>query len=101
MMGISDWGNNKVKIMDKKGMLLRSFPVVMPKGIAIIPSLQLLAVSSGKHVIEMFDISPLLPPNNNKDYTPSFPLPRLYSIGKGKRKSKEDLFHFNNPRNRI
>ena len=89
MMGISDWGNNKVKIMDKKGTLLRSFLVEKPGGIAIIPSLQLLAVSSGlKHVIEMFDISPLLPPNNNLTHNnnnnddSSSPLPLLYSIRK-------------------
>ena len=53
--------------MDKKGALIRSFNFKTPRGIVIIPSLNLLAVSSLKReVIEMFDLSPLLPhpPNN-------------------------------------
>ena len=91
MMAISDFIVNKVKIMDKKGALIRSFPIERPLGIAIIPSLNLLAVSSGdKQVIKMFDISPLLPiPPNNKKTShirhhddPSLPLPLLYTIRK-------------------
>lgn len=116
MMAISDYNNNRVKIVDKKGSFLRSFPVQYPYGIVIIPSLHLLAVSSrGKHVIEMFDLSPLLLPsndfinnnNNNKEKksiideegkptTAYEPLPLLYTIGKG-RGGTEDHFHFNEP----
>ena len=104
IIAVSDYDNNRVKIMDKKGALIRCFPFQYPTGIAIIPSLSLLAVSSEeKHVIEIFDISPLLPPihNNNKNdplnnnkWEEGVPL--LYTIGKGKG-GKEDHFHFNNP----
>ena len=66
IIAFSDWSNNRVKIMDKKGTLIRCFPLQHPRGIAIIPSLSLLAVSSEeKHVIKIFDISPLLPPIHN------------------------------------
>ena len=65
IIAVSDCENDRVKIMDKKGALIRCFPYQSPRGIAIIPSLSLLAVSShSKHVIEIFDISPLLPSNN-------------------------------------
>jgi len=37
MMAVSDYSNNRVKIMDKKGSLLHSFPLQLPRGIAIIP----------------------------------------------------------------
>ena len=105
IMGTSDWENNRVKIMDKKGALIRSFPIERPRGIAIIPSLNLLAVTSGdKQVIEMFDISPLLPhpPNNMKTSLirhhddPSLPLSLLYTIGNG-RGGVGDHFHFKRP----
>ena len=106
IIAVSDYSNNRVKIMDKKGALIRCFPFISPLGIAIIPSLSLLAVSSytEKHVIEIFDISPLLPPihnnfnhpplNNNNHWEEGLPL--LYTIGKG-RGGIEDHFHFNNP----
>ena len=104
IIAVSDYNNKRVKIMDKKGALIRCFPFQSPMGIAIIPSLSLLAVSSNsKHVIEIFDISPLLPPihNNNKNdplnnnkWEEGVPL--LYTIGKGSG-GKEDHFHFNNP----
>ena len=104
IIAVSDWSNDRVKIMDKKGALIRCFPFQSPTGIAIIPSLSLLAVSSNsKHVIEIFDISPLLPPihNNNKNdplnnnkWEEGVPL--LYTIGKGKG-GIEDHFHFTNP----
>ena len=107
IIAISDTGNNRIKIMDKKGALIRCFPIQYPAGIAIIPSLSLLAVSSlSKHVIEIFDISPLLPPvhNNNNKNDPlnnhnkwKEGLPLLYTIGKG-RGGIEDHFHFNTPR---
>ena len=73
IIAVSDLFNNRVKIMDKKGALIRCFPFQSPRGIAIIPSLSLLAVSShAKHVIEIFDISPLLPPiHNNNNHPPS------------------------------
>ena len=63
IIAVPDYSNNRVKIMDKKGTLIRCFPFQSPLGIAIIPSLSLLAVSSysEKHVIEIFDISPLPP----------------------------------------
>ena len=62
MIAVSDFANNRVKIMDKRGALIRCFPYQSPTGIAIIPSLSLLAVSSySKHVIDIFDISLLLP----------------------------------------
>ena len=105
IIAVSDWSNNRVKIMDKKGALIRCFPFQSPMGIAIIPSLSLLAVSSqSKDVIEIFDISPLLPlihnnnkndPLNNNKWEEGVPL--LYTIGKGKG-GKEDHFHFNIPR---
>ena len=90
--------------MDKKGALIRCFPYQSPIGIAIIPSLSLLTVSSQtKHVIEIFDISPLLPPihNNNKNVPLNNNqweerLPLLYTIGKGNG-GREDHFHFNTP----
>ena len=104
IIAVSDYSNHRVKIMDKKGALIRCFPFQYPMGIAIIPSLSLLAVSSEeKHVIEIFDISPLLPPihNNNKNdplnnnkWEEGVPL--LYTIGKG-RGGKEDHFHFTHP----
>ena len=105
IIAVSDYYNHRVKIMDKKGALIRCFPFQHPRGIAIIPSLSLLAVSSlSKDVIEIFDISPLLPPihnnnkndplNNNNKWEEGLPL--LYTIGKGKG-GKEDHFHFNNP----
>ena len=120
MMAISDLSDNRVKIMDKKGALIRSFPIERPRGIAIIPSLNLLAVSSfDKHVIEMFDLSPLLPipPNNMKTShihhhdDPSLPLPLLYTIGNGRggpddhfygngrgaKEGTEDHFHLSGP----
>ena len=94
MIAVSDYNNNRVKIMDKNGSLIRSFPVVSPRGIEIIPSLLLLAVISNTEpnpVIEMFDISPLLhrgdSPVSNKFL--ENPLPLLYAIG------GDDL---NNPR---
>ena len=104
IIAVSDYSNDRVKIMDKKGALIRCFPFQSPRGIAIIPSLSLLAVSSdANHVIEIFDISPLLtrihnnnkndPLNNNK-WEEGVPL--LYTIGKGKG-GKEDHFHFNTP----
>ena len=72
IIAVSDYHNNRVKIMDKKGALIQCFPFQLPKGIAIIPSLSLLAVSYyTKHVIEIFDISPLLPTihkNNNNNH---------------------------------
>ena len=105
IIAVPDWGNKRVKIMDKKGALIRCFPFQRPRGIAIIFSLSLLAVSSnGNHVIEIFDISPLLPTihNNNTD-RPSHAnnyweegLPLLYTIGKGFG-GREDHFHFNGP----
>ena len=75
LIGISDCYNNIVKITNKNGMLIKSFPVLCPTGITIIPSFQLLAVSSsGKQLIEIFDISSLYPysssnynNNNNKN----------------------------------
>ena len=105
IIAVSDYYNNRVKIMDKKGALIRCFPFQYPRGIAIIPSLSLLAVSSySKDVIEIFDISPLLPPihnnnkndplNNNNKWEEGVPL--LYTIGKG-RGGIEDHFHFNHP----
>ena len=104
IIAVSDYFNNRVKIMDKKGALIRCFPFQSPTGIAIIPSLSLLAVSSySKDVIEIFDISPLLPsihnnnkndPLNNNKWEEGVPL--LYTIGKGKG-GKEDHFHFNSP----
>ena len=105
IIAVSDYSNHRVKIMDKKGALIRCFPFQSPRGIAIIPSLSLLAVSSNsKHVIEIFDISPLLPPihnnnkndplNNNNKWEEGVPL--LYTIGKGYG-GKEDHFHFNTP----
>ena len=106
IIAVSDWSNNRVKIMDKKGALIRCFPFQSPRGIAIIPSLSLLAVSSySKDVIEIFDISPLLPPihnnnnkndplNNNNKWEEGVPL--LYTIGKGNG-GKEDHFHFKSP----
>ena len=106
IIAVSDYYNNRVKIMDKKGALIRCFPFQSPTGIAIIPSLSLLAVSSEeKDVIEIFDISPLLPPihnnnnkndplNNNNKWEEGVPL--LYTIGKGKG-GIEDHFHFNGP----
>ena len=104
IIAVSDYFNYRVKIMDKKGALIRCFPFQQPRGIAIIPSLSLLAVSSySKHVIEIFDISPLLPPilNNNKNdplnnnkWEEGVPL--LYTIGKGSG-GIEDHFHFNSP----
>ena len=108
MIAVSDCGNNRAKIMDKKGALIRCFPFQSPTGIAIIPSLSLLAVSSyTKHVIEIFDISPLLPNihnNNNHFKRNDHPsnnkweegVPPLYTIGKGKG-GREDHFHFNCP----
>ena len=105
IIAVSDYSNGRVKIMDKKGALIRCFPFQEPTGIAIIPSLSLLAVSSNsKHVIEIFDISPLLPsihnnnkndPLNNNKWEEGVPL--LYTIGKG-RGGIEDHFHFNSPR---
>ena len=60
IIAVSDYRNNRIKIMDKKGGLIRCFPLKSTGGIAIIPSPNLLAVSSAeKHVIEMFDLSPL------------------------------------------
>ena len=105
IMAISDYDDNIVKTMDKKGALIRSLTIQTPRGIAIIPSLNLLAVSSLKReVIAMFDISPLLPhpPNNMKtshlqNDDPSLPLPLLYTIGNG-RGGVDDHFHFNHPR---
>ena len=104
IIAVSEYDNNRVKIMDKKGALIRCFPFQSPVGIAIIPSLSLLAVSSdANHVIEIFDISPLLPPihNNNKNdplnnnkWEEGVPL--LYTIGKGEG-GIEDHFHFHNP----
>ena len=89
--------------MDKKGALIRCFPFPRPRGIVIIPSLSLLAVSSStKHVIEIFDISPLLPPIHNNKNDPLKNnnkwegVPLLYTIGKGKG-GIEDHFHFNTP----
>ena len=104
IIAVSDYNNYRVKIMDKKGALIRCFPFQSPMGIAIIPYLSLLAVSSNsEHVIEIFDISPLLPPihNNNKNDPLNNNkweegLPLLYTIGKGKG-GKEDHFHFNTP----
>ena len=102
---VSDCANNRVKIMDKKGALIRCFPFQIPRGIAIIPSLSLLAVSSySKHVIEIFDISPLLPPihNNDNDHPSNKNnnwkegVPLLYTIGKGLGR-RGDHFHFNSP----
>ena len=112
IIAVTDYYNHRVKIMDKKGALIRCFPFIHPVGIAIIPSLSLLAVSShSKHVIEIFDISPLLPPihnnnnnnnlhppnnnnNNNNKWEEGVPL--LYTIGKGYG-GIEDHFHFNYP----
>ena len=101
IIAVSDYSNGRVKIMDKKGALIRCFPFQEPTGIAIIPSLSLLAVSSyTKHVI---DISPLLPsihnnnkndPLNNNKWEEGVPL--LYTIGKG-RGGIEDHFHFYYP----
>ena len=104
IIAVSDYNNHRVKIMDKKGALIRCFPFKSPIGIAIIPSLSLLAVSSySKRVIEIFDISPLLPPNHNKNnHHPSNNnkwedgVPLLYTIGKGKGGSRR-YFQFNNP----
>ena len=115
IIAVSDYGNNRVSIMDKKGALIRCFPLQSPRGIAIIPTLNLLAVSSeGKYVIAMFDISPLLPCNNNnnighhssknnnnnnnkkKKKKKEEALPFLYCIGKG-RGGTEDHFHFHGP----
>ena len=69
LLADDDLCNYRLKIMDKKGALIRCFPFQTPRGIAIIPSLSLLAVSYySKHVIEIFDISSLLPNNNNTSY---------------------------------
>ena len=114
IIAVSDFANNRVKIMDKKGALIRCFPFREPRGIAIIPSLSLLAVSSEvKHVIEIFDISPLLPSNNplnninnnnnnNNNNNWKEGLPLLYTIGRGKggkggKGGKEDHFRFDCP----
>ena len=103
MIAVSDFGNDRVKIMDKKGALIRCFPFQSPKGIAIIPSLSLLAVSSqAKNVIEFFDISLLLPSNNNNDRSShkkkkkKISPPLHYIIGKGNG-GKVKHFHFNSP----
>ena len=69
IIAVSDYFNKRVKIIDKKGALIRCFPFQSPRGIAIIPSLSLLAVSSSKHVIELFDISPLLPSIHFNNHT--------------------------------
>ena len=99
MIAVSDLSNDRVKIMDKKGALIRYFPFQYPMGIAIIPSLSLIAVSSaGKHLIDMFDISPLLPSNNNNNNIPKNVLPLLYFIGKGRGGTGyHNHFHFNSP----
>ena len=104
IIAVSDYYNQRVKIMDKKGALIRCFPFQQPMGIAIIPSLSLLAVSTQtKHLIEIFDISPLLPsihnnnkndPLNNNKWEEGVPL--LYTIGKGIG-GGDDHFHFNIP----
>ena len=66
IMGVSEYYKKRVKIMDKNGSIIRSFPVEYPRGIVIISSLNLIAISSfGKHVIEIYDLSPLLPTINN------------------------------------
>ena len=109
MMGVSYYIEDKVRIMDKNGALIRSFSIQKPRGIAIIPSLSLLAVSSGEnHVIDFFDISSLLylhnnnnnnndhPSNNNNNNNLEEDLPLLYSIGKGIG-GGDDHFHFNIP----
>ena len=103
IIAVSDYSNNRVKIMDKKGALILCFPFKSPMGIAIIPSLSLLAISSNtKHVIEIFDLSPLLLSINNNPSPASYKkkkeegLPHLYTIGKGIGVTK-DHFHFNAP----
>ena len=103
MIAVSDYSNSRVKIMDKNGALIRCFPFQSPMGIAIIPSFNLLAVSSfARHVIEMFDISPLLPNindpshNNKKEDV----LPILYTIGgfiNRKGRGIEDHFQLKHP----
>ena len=61
MIAVSDFGNNRVRIMDKEGSLIFSFYVNKPAGIAIIPSLNLLAVSSAEdNLIVMYDIYSVL-----------------------------------------
>ena len=74
MIGVSDYNNKRIKIIDKEGSLIRSFPIETPRGIMIIPALLLLAGSvQRKHVIEMFDISPLLsnaPRDSQISHTP-------------------------------
>ena len=102
MMAVSDWRNNRVQILNKKGSLIRSFTIKSPNGIVIIPSLNLLALcSAGKHVIEMFDISPLLPfstsnsiPYHKNGPSVHHPLPLRYTIGNGK---GSDENQFNSP----
>ena len=44
IIAVSDYDNNRVKITDKKGGLIRCFPSQHPRGIAIIPSLSLLVL---------------------------------------------------------
>ena len=98
MMGVSDYGNDRVQIMDKKGSLIHSLQSKSPSGVLIIPSLHLLAVAKFKEdVIEIFDISPLLfPPSDCRNKDPSqYQLPLLYTIGEGR--GSEDHFHFKFP----
>ena len=72
MIAVSDYDNDRIKLMDKKGALIRCSPYQKPSGILIIPSLNLLAVSSyAKYVIDIFDLSY----NNSKGVF-------LYTIGK-------------------
>ena len=95
---VSDYDNNRIKIMDIKGTLVRCFPFQSPRGIAIIPSLSLLAVSSyTKHVVMLFDISPLIQNKKNQKNKDEV-LPLLYTIGKpfGKGYAVEEG-HFNHP----
>ena len=113
IIAVSDCNNNSVKIMDKKGALIQCFPFQSPTGIAIIPSLSLLAVSSSsKQVIESsLDISPHLPNihnnnnhplnnnnNNNNNNKREEGVPLLYNIGNEYGGGRGDHFHFNNPK---
>ena len=97
---VADYNNNRVQITDKNGSLIRSFHFDTPFGIEIIPSLHLLAVSSfNNHVIDIFDLSPLLSHHNKDDYEDHIyeSLPLLYTIGEGYGRVLDDHFRFQCP----
>ena len=81
LLGVSDLNNERIQIFNRKGTLLRTFPIKFPKGIMIIPSLHLLAiVSQLTNEIQIFDISQTEKLNKKKIIKDPFPL--CYSIGK-------------------